>query len=403
MTTDIGKIRVRISKAHRNLMRYPETAPYSGIMMMGTSKVLPDEEFPKGAPCTAYTDGVNKFYGATYTASLTQPQVAGLIMHENLHIALKHLSRNLAYWEEDSESANIAADYVVNAIIAKYDPDIVVLPPGALYDPKYDGWSFGRVYADLRKQSKQGGGSGSKPSPLDSHHMFGVLNESEDGGDEEQTSKIEQQIDNALREGALLAGRLKASLPRAVTDSLVPEVDWVQETRQFVSASMAGRQEYTWRQFDRRRLANGYYCPSIEDETVGDLAVFIDCSGSTLLPRVWNRFVGELVSLCHRVRPERLRVVYWDTEVQAVQNFTEREFDSIKSLIRPVGGGGTRVGCINDYVMQNSLRGKMNCAVVFTDGYVESSFDWQMPCPTLWLVTENEMFVPPVGKVLRVS
>ena len=393
----------RLVKAQRNLMRYHETAPYSGVIFLGKSKVLGSGEWPSDVPLTAFTDGLNKFYAEPYLAPLTDPEVAGLVMHENLHVALKHLSRNRAYWEEDSKSANIAADYVVNALIAKYDSTIVRLPPGALYDAKYEGWSFGRVYADIRKEKEQNGGQ-SKQSPLDSHHMFGVLNESGDEeADKAEAAQIEKQIDTALREGQLLAGRMKASLPRAVTDALEPEVDWVEETRQFVSTTMAGRSEYTWRQFDRRRLANGFYCPSVENETVGELGVFIDTSGSTMSPAVFGKFVGELVSICRLVRPERLRVVYWDTEVQRVDLYTERDYDAIKSMLRPVGGGGTTVGCINDYLAKNDLRGKMDCAIVFTDGYVEDSFEWHMPCPTLWLVTECESFKPPVGKLLKVT
>ena len=43
----------RLKKAHVALMKHPETALYSGIMMMGDSTVVDD------CP-TAYTDGVNK-------------------------------------------------------------------------------------------------------------------------------------------------------------------------------------------------------------------------------------------------------------------------------------------------------------------------------------------------------
>ena len=45
----------RLKKAHIALMKHPETALYSGVMLMGKSSVE-DEKF------TAYTDGVNKRY-----------------------------------------------------------------------------------------------------------------------------------------------------------------------------------------------------------------------------------------------------------------------------------------------------------------------------------------------------
>ena len=45
----------RLKRAHVILMQHPETALYSGIMMMGESTVI--EDCP-----TAYTDGLNKRY-----------------------------------------------------------------------------------------------------------------------------------------------------------------------------------------------------------------------------------------------------------------------------------------------------------------------------------------------------
>ena len=44
---------IRLKKAHIALMKHPETALYSGVMLMGNSTVE-DRKF------TAYTDGVNK-------------------------------------------------------------------------------------------------------------------------------------------------------------------------------------------------------------------------------------------------------------------------------------------------------------------------------------------------------
>ena len=47
----------RIKKAHIAMLKHPETALYSGVMMMGTTEVIDDDSV------TAYTDGVNKRYG----------------------------------------------------------------------------------------------------------------------------------------------------------------------------------------------------------------------------------------------------------------------------------------------------------------------------------------------------
>jgi len=76
----------RLKKAHVALMKHPETALYSGIMMMGDSTVVDD------CP-TAYTDGVNMKYGRAFLEKLTDEEIRGLVLHETLHIALKHIKR----------------------------------------------------------------------------------------------------------------------------------------------------------------------------------------------------------------------------------------------------------------------------------------------------------------------
>lgn len=133
------KQETRVKKAHIALMKHPETALYSGVMLMGKSEVV-----DSGCP-TAYTDGVNKVYGRKFLETVdTEPKVRGLILHENLHVALKQLPRGVDMFEENRKLANIAADMVVNNIIANIkgtingsSERIVDLPDGAVYDPMF--------------------------------------------------------------------------------------------------------------------------------------------------------------------------------------------------------------------------------------------------------------------------
>lgn len=64
-----------------------------------------------------------------------------------------------------------------------------------------------------------------------------------------------------------------------------------------------------------------------------------------------------------------------------------------------MGGGGTHVSCVNEYI--NKERINAECVIVFTDGYVESDITWTIPSPTLWMVTQNKSFAPPVGKLVK--
>jgi len=50
---------LKLKKAHIRLMRHPETCLYSGIILLGDTQVVDeDDEVP-----TACTDGINTYYG----------------------------------------------------------------------------------------------------------------------------------------------------------------------------------------------------------------------------------------------------------------------------------------------------------------------------------------------------
>ena len=109
----------RVKKGHIALTKHPDTAQYSGVMLMGRTEVS-DNFF------TAYTDGVNKKYSRPFLETVVgEPKLRGLILHENLHVALKHIPRGKEMWKEDSTIANMAADFVVNDIIANIQGKVI--------------------------------------------------------------------------------------------------------------------------------------------------------------------------------------------------------------------------------------------------------------------------------------
>jgi predicted metal-dependent peptidase len=388
----------RIKKGHIALMKHPETALWGGVMMMGSTEVV-DEAI------TAYTDGINKKYGRAFLQAIcpTQPEVNGLILHENLHIGLRHHLHGADMFKEDGDKANKAADYVVNDMImeiSKKYPDLVQLPRGGLYDPQYHNMSMREVYK-LLKSKKGGGGGGGKPD------KEGEKGSGSGGGEyefdkhdfgkpmtQEEAKEMDGKIDRAIREGALLAGRLGIDLPRAISDLLNPVIDWKKELADFVTSSCKGKDEYTWRKFNRRVISNDIYLPTVENETIGEVVVAIDTSGSIGQQQL-NEFASELVSICEAVSPDAVRILWWDTKVHGEQLFTDN-YDQIGSMLKPLGGGGTRVSSVAEYINKKKINAE--CVLVFTDGYLESDVVWNISSPTLWMVTENKNWTPPSGK-----
>ena len=380
----------RLKKAHIALMKHRETALYSGVMLMGKNTVIEDN-------VTAYTNGVDKKYGREFISKLTDAELRGLILHENLHVALKHIPRFKKEFKDNAQAINVATDYVVNDVIMSLqDRELCKLPEGGLYDAKYHNWSVREVYEDLKKQQQQNkdsGGGESLGKTLDEHGF-----EDAQGMSDEEIKEMSGKIDRALREGGILAGRMGAKIPRIIDDLLEPKVDWREVLRDFISSATKGNDEYTWRKFNKRQMANDIYLPSMENESVGELVIAIDTSGS-IDNVALTEFASELASICSVATPSKVRVLWWDTEVHGEQVFLPEHYDNIKELLKPQGGGGTMVSCVSEHL--NKSRVEAEAIIVFTDGYLESEITWNVKCPTLWLVTQNNNFVAPSGKVVK--
>jgi len=394
----------RLKKQHIVLMRHPETALYGSIMMMGESVV------EDGIP-TAYTDGLNKKYGREFMAGLTDEEARALIWHENLHVALMHIPRHKDLMREDGLLANVAMDIVVNNIIDNVnDKTLCKLPSSAILDHAFDGWSVREIYNELKKQNPQrkkdgqSNGSGEGESVNVNGKKYGVSGMDEHDGTglsstPEQAKEFEEKVGRALREGGILAGRLGAKVPREITASLDKPIDWKEALRDFVSTAVRGKDELTWRRFNRNLLANDILAPSVESETMTEAIIAIDTSGS-INQEMIAKFAYQLQLICDSVNPETVRVLWWDTEVHGEQVFGG-DSPNVKDILKPLGGGGTHVSCVSEYVAQKGY--KPDCIVVFTDGYLEDSIKWDISVDTLWLVTANRNFVPPKGKMVKID
>ena len=376
----------RLKKANLALMRHPETAMFSGIIMMGTSDVVDD------CP-TAYTDGVNKKYGRKFLSTLDDSEIRALVLHENLHVALKHVGRFGNKMKENAQLMNASADYVVNDVIVSLeDKTLCKLPQGGLINEKYHNWSVNDVYKDLKKEQEEGGEPDT--DTLD-EHGFG-----EGEGQQltpEQERELSTKIDQALREGGIMASRLgNPKTPKAITDILQPMIDWKDVLRDFVTNAVRGADEYSWRRYNKRLLANDMYLPSTVSESIGELVVAIDLSGS--IGSELGFFVSELKSVCEMCNPEVVKVLWWDTAVSGIQTFTDIDYAGLETMLKPTGGGGTDPSCIPEYLSANNINAE--AIVVFTDGWFDTP-KWDISTPTLWVTTDRENNIPSNGKVVK--
>jgi predicted metal-dependent peptidase len=163
---------------------------------------------------------------------------------------------------------------------------------------------------------------------------------------------------------------------------------------------MRGVDEFTYSRLNRRRLVDELFLPSPYSETVGRMVFAIDTSGSINNEQI-SRVAARISNLCELYPPESVVVLWWDTKVHAEQQFEQQDYANIAKLLKPVGGGGTRVSCVSQYMNERNI--DADGVIVFTDGHVEHDVKWEVACPTLWLVTQSKAFTPPHGRKVMVK
>lgn len=381
----------RLRKAVIDIMAHKDHMAIAPVLMVGSRTV----EEGIGTACT---DGVNEAYDPAFIEKLNDAELRFLVLHETYHKVFKHITTWKNLYDINPMAANMACDYVINLALHDVDNNkrFITPPKGALLDEQYRGMNskqvFDKLMKDDKEQDKQGNGKGQ--GSLDKHDWDAAQEMSP-----EEQKQFQRELDAALRQGALAAGKMGSGANRALGDLLTPQIDWREALRDFVSTTCTGNDYSTWRRPNRRYLSSGYYMPSGVSMSVGELVIAIDTSGS-IGGRVLAAFLSEVKAICDTTKPEVVRVVYWDTEVAGVEKYEQHELDRLVTSTKPRGGGGTDVSCVPAYMAKEGI--KPQAVVVLTDGYLSGSYgDWQ--CPTLWCVVDNKRFVSPVGVTLHIN
>ena len=402
----------RLSKAVVDIMpRIPEIA---GLLMIGERVVTDDPSVP-----TACTNGRDEWYGRMFVASLNDAELRFVIIHEVFHKMYRHLVTWAHLWAICSRTANISMDYDINGkIMDEYGQDgWVKMPAGGCYNPKYKGWGTAKIFWDIynskaandqpqdgRGKPQDGGqGQGGQgdgqpqdghPEGFDSHDWDGA----KDMTAEEQKD-IQREVDEAIRQGSLVAGKMGSGGSRSLDELLQPKVDWREVLREFIQTTCAGSDYSTWKRPNRRYIGAGIYMPSGISEKVECIAEHNDMSGS-IGKREQQIMISELVGICEAVKPDELHVSYWDTEVCGYEKYTQDELQNVASQTEPKGGGGTDVRCVPAYLREHNI--KPQASIVFTDGYLYSGWgDWDHP--VLWVIVDNKRAKPDHGVTVHVS
>jgi predicted metal-dependent peptidase len=367
----------------------------------------------KGKECrsvpTMATDGVSLFYNPDFVETLNSSTLAGTLAHEVMHPALHHHVRRSG---RDPKRWNVACDIAINPLLVDAG---LSLPDGVLIDNRFRGMSAEQIYNLLESNSEteqdpgdedgddessgeeskdetSGRGNAEEPSaPVTEGGIGQVLDAPQP--DEESPANEEQvrEWDVAVAQATTIArqaGKVPAGLNRTLEGAAEASVDWREMLRRLWSDTIPA--DYSWMRPNRRHVWAGVYLPGAIREGVGETAIAVDCSGS-VNARQLALFEAEARSILEGQRPERVHVLYFDSEVQKVETFEPGQ----PVRLNPVGGGGTEFGPCFDWLDEHGIQPQT--LVFLTDLY--GSFPEFAPAyPVLWASTGS--LKAPFGAVI---
>ena len=377
----------RVTKSHIAIMRSKQFCMFAGVLSVG--KVSFTDDLP-----TAATNGRDVVYNPDFIKTLDDKELNFVVLHEALHKAYQHMHLWQKLWKQSPQLANMAADYVVNYSIHEADVngEITKIPSSALFDKKYAGMTTKQVFELLKKDMESQGSSGGEGH--DTHDWEGA-----EALSDEEVKETAKQIDQALRQGEIIRGKMQGNKNRSVNEILEPKVNWREQLREFVNATCRNKDKTSWKRPHKRFIGHDIYMPSMIGESIGQIVVGIDTSGS-IGDKELSEFLTEVVAICDDVSPSSIELLYWDTNVAGHETYNQGDYKALVQSTKPAGGGGTHVGCVNQYIKDKRI--EPEAIIILTDGYVEDDFGGNWEYPTLWAITSKHI-TSPHGKTIHID
>ena len=393
MTSVTQNMTARLTKARTDLLL---SHPFFGSLLFR----LPSST---GSPDSDHGHGwLALFYNPSAVASLKHAELVFVLAHEVMHPALQHHTRR---GSRDPRIWNMACDHSINPLLVEAG----LFPPvGILLDDRFRGMSAEQIYALLAQEEQERGGSDSQAQPSSGPQEQTVPGSPESdrrpvpktpGGfgqvldapnpDTPHIPATPDQLREQEREwrvavqqahqAARLAGKCPAGVDRALESAEEASVDWREALRRCFSETLLV--DYTWSRPNRRFLASGLYLPGPQKEGAGELAIAVDCSGS-IESRTLSLFAAEVSSLVEENHPQRVHVLYFDTEVQRADTFECGQ----PITLEPKGGGGTDFRPVFEYLASQHIEPH---AVIFLTDLCGAFLQQEPLWPVIWASTEK--------------
>ena len=387
-------------------MQMLEMHPFWGYLLLQV-KLVPALRLPTFAA----TDMMNHiWFNPALTRDLNSRELGFVLAHEICHQVFSTMERQNC---RENFKWNMATDYAINGMVA----DITIpgasqwgynrlyqLPEGGLFNPKYHDWIAEVIYEDLcRKELKTGpvvvnvvlpGWNGKEvPLPGVSDHHGGI--------DLHLPLELNADQQDLLRQRILAAvenyhansdrGDIPEELLRSAGLLVPPKIPWQRVLHHYADTILNG-DDYSLAHPNKRYLTQDVIVPGRYSESIGNLVVALDTSGSMTEEEI-REVAGEIRGMVPSTQDITLIVA--DSVIQQVIPLEDLEEVLASGMFR--GGGGTDHVCVFEYIARHHL----NPQIFIGLSDLCSCFpEKKPPYPVLWLVPEIHAD-PPWGKVIE--
>jgi predicted metal-dependent peptidase len=318
-------------------------------------------------PTLAVDARSNIYVNPDFIETLTVPQIVWGLCHEVGHVIAQHAlrvgSRNRKKW-------NYAGDAWINdtlddSNVGQRIPNCVDMQGSKdqtteqIYDSLPDGDGPGGTGEDIF----YGDGIDGQGKPLTSDEI------------REIEGRMKVEIAEAAQ-AAKMRGKLSGKLANIVADLLEVKTPWYEILEKHMTSLV--QQGQSWRRRNRRFED---YLPSTDKlPQMGTLVVQVDVSGSVSKQEL-DHYAGHLSRIVEQCRPEKVHVLYTDTQVQKHVEFECGEEVNIEFF----SGGGTHMPAGFDYCDEHGIT--PDVFVCLTDGYTD--FGQAQHYPVVWCISSD--------------
>ena len=352
MATKLDKAKAQIVLDH----------PFFAAILLRRKLIRSDD-----IPTLAVDARANIYYNHDFIESLSVPQIVWGLCHEVGHVIGQHALRK---GSRDHKKWNYAGDAWINDTLD--DSNVGQRIQGCVDMKGSKDKTTEQIYDELPDNHGDNG--------LGEDVIYGV---GTDGQGKQLTpdevKELEGQIKIEIAEAAQTAkmrGKLSGRLEQLVADILEVKTPWHDILEKYMTSCV--QQNQSWRRRNRRF---DDYLPSTDKlPQMGELVVQVDVSGSISKTELdyYNGHLSRIISQC---RPDKVHVLYTDTEVQK-----HVEFDCGEEVnLEFYSGGGTHMPAGFDFCAEHGIDPQV--FVCLTDGYTDFGSD--PGYPVVWCISSE--------------